>query len=70
MLEDRPPKRSFILLLYASYFCAGFGYVISATFIVVIVEAQESLQGQGELVWLMVGLAAAPACIMWDRIAR
>ncbi|WP_428624480.1 YbfB/YjiJ family MFS transporter [Sedimenticola sp.] len=69
-MEDRPPQRSWIILLFSSYFCAGFGYVISATFLVVIVEAEPRLQGYGELAWLVVGIAAAPACFIWDRIAR
>jgi len=69
-MEDRPPPRSWTILLFSSYFCAGFGYVISATFLVVIVEAEPALQGNGELAWLVVGLAAAPACFVWDRIAR
>jgi len=57
-------------LLFASYFCAGIGYVISATFLVAIIDQQVELQGNGNLVWLVTGLAAAPACIVWDRIAR
>ena len=69
-MEDKPPERSWMIILFASYFCAGFGYVISATFLVVIVEAVPALQGNGELAWLVVGVAAAPACFLWDRIAR
>ncbi len=69
-MEDHPPARNWMILLFASYFCAGFGYVISATFLVVIVEAEPALQGYGEPAWLVVGLAAAPACFIWDRIAR
>jgi MFS family permease len=69
-LVDNPPQRSWMLLLFAAYFCAGFGYVISATFLVAIVDNQPALSGKGSLVWLVTGLAAAPACIIWDRIAR
>jgi MFS family permease len=56
--------------MLSAYFCAGYGYVISATFIVAIVDRQEALQGLGPIVFLIVGLAAAPACIIWDLIAR
>jgi len=70
VLEDNPPPRNWLLILYAAYFCAGFGYVISATFLVTIVDSQPSLQGNGGMVWLITGLAATPACIFWDRIAR
>jgi len=70
VLTDSPPARSWMYLLFASYFCAGFGYVISATFLVAIVEGEPTTQGSGGLVWLVTGLAATPACIVWDRIAR
>lgn len=69
-LVDKPPEKSWMLLLYAAYFCAGIGYVISATFLVAIVDHQPALAGKGSLVWLITGIAAAPACILWDRIAR
>ena len=69
-LADNPPQKSWMRLLFATYFCAGFGYVISATFLVAIVDRQPALQGNGNLVWLVTGLAASPACIIWDRIAR
>ncbi len=69
-LVDNPPERSWMLLLYAAYFCAGIGYVISATFLVAIVDKQPALAGNGSLVWLITGIAAAPACILWDKIAR
>ncbi len=69
-LVDKPPSKSWMRILFAAYFCAGFGYVISATFLVAIVENQPSLQGSGSIVWLVTGLAAAPACVFWDRVAR
>ena len=69
-LVDKPPTKSWMRILFAAYFCAGFGYVISATFLVAIVENQSSLKGKGSIVWLVTGLAAAPACVFWDRIAR
>ncbi len=52
------------------YFCAGFGFVISATYIVAIVENQDELRGQGEMAFLILGVFAAPACIFWDLISR
>ena len=53
-----------------SYFAAGWGFVISATFTVVIVERQPALAGQGALAWALVGFAAMPAVFIWDRVAR
>lgn len=69
-LKDKPPPRLWLWTLYAAYFCAGFGYVISATFLVAIVEGQDAYRGSGGMVWLITGLAAAPACIIWDKVAR
>jgi len=69
-LVDKPPTKNWMTILFAAYFCAGFGYVISATFLVAIVENQPTLQGNGSIVWLVTGLSAAPACVFWDRIAR
>ena len=69
-LTDRPPGRAFIGLLMAAYFCAGIGYVVSATFIVAIVDALPGLQGRGTVVFLWLGLASAPACVLWDLLAR
>jgi predicted MFS family arabinose efflux permease len=57
-------------LLIASYFFAGIGFVISATFLVAATEKQPALAGQGAFVWIVVGLAAIPATFAWDRIAR
>jgi len=69
-MHDCPPERRWMLVLYTAYFCAGFGYVVSATFLVTIVDLQTDLQGKGSLIWLLTGLAATPACVIWDRIAR
>lgn len=69
-LVDQPPGRLFLTLLLVAYFCAGIGYVVSATFIVAIVEALPGLAGYGTWVFLVVGLAAAPGCIFWDLLAR
>jgi MFS family permease len=52
-----PPRLG--LLLPAAYFCAGVGYVISATFLVAIVVRQPGMAGGGNLTWVVVGLAAA-----------
>ena len=67
---DTPPSLLFLRLFMAAYFCAGFGYVITATFIVAIVDALPGLSGKGTWVFLAIGLAAGPSCILWDFIAR
>jgi predicted MFS family arabinose efflux permease len=69
-LEDKPPSALFMRLFMASYFCAGVGYVVSATFIVAIINHLPGLEGLGNLVFLAIGIGAAPSCINWDLIAR
>ncbi len=64
------PSRRWMGLMLAAYFCAGWGFVINATFTVAIVERQPLLAGQGPLAWLLVGLAGVPAVFAWDRVAR
>ncbi len=55
--------------LAAAYGLAGFGYIVNATFLPVILRGQagsaaEALQG-----WLLVGLAALPATALWVRLS-
>jgi len=69
-LQDKPPSPLYLRVFMAAYFCAGFGYVVSVTFIVAIVNQLPGLAGRGNLVFLAIGIGAAPACINWDFIAR
>ena len=64
------PKPLFLRLFMAYYFCAGVGYVVTATFIVAIVDRLPGLADRGAWVFLFIGLGGAPACIIWDLIAR
>lgn len=64
-----PPGRRWRALLIAAYFCAGFGFVVSATFIVAILEQTPALYGRGSWVWVLVGLTAVPSTFGWDRLA-
>lgn len=63
-------SRRWAWTMLTSYFAAGWGFVISATFTVAIVEREPALAGLGPLAWAMVGLAAMPAVFIWDLVAR
>ena len=63
-------SRRWTWTMVTSYFAAGWGFVISATFTVAIVEREPALAGVGPLAWAMVGLAAMPAVFIWDLVAR
>ncbi len=55
--------------LVLSYGCLGFGYVITATFIVAMLREGPGGRGAETVVWLIVGLTAAPSVVVWSRIS-
>jgi predicted MFS family arabinose efflux permease len=56
--------------LSIAYGFFGFGYVITATFIVAMARRLEHAALLEALTWLIVGLAAAPSVFMWQRVAQ
>jgi len=59
-----------LLALIVAYGLFGFGYVITATFLVAIVREAPELRSIEPFVWLAVGLAAAPSVLLWNGIGR
>ncbi|MCL5776674.1 YbfB/YjiJ family MFS transporter [Limibaculum sp. FT325] len=53
--------------LVAAYAALGFGYVVTATFIVAILREGPSGRLGETVVWLIVGLAAIPSVWLWTR---
>lgn len=51
--------------LVVAYFLLGFGYIITATFISVLVRQIPELQWMQSIVWLVVGIAAIPSVAFW-----
>lgn len=51
--------------LMAAYGLFGFGYVVTATFIVVIVKTYSAARPVAPFVWLLFGLAAVPSVWLW-----
>ena len=56
--------------LLVSYFLEGVGYIVIGTFLVAAVSAGSSAGEVGPLVWVVVGVAAAPSVALWTRCAR
>jgi predicted MFS family arabinose efflux permease len=64
----KPDHRMIRLVL--AYGLFGFGYVITATFISTIARSTPALHAIEPLVWLAVGLAAAPSVALWVAVGR
>jgi len=62
-------RRNGLWRLVLAYGCLGFGYVITATFIVAMLREGPGGRGAETLVWLIVGLTAAPSVVAWGRIS-
>lgn len=67
-LEDNIPAPAFMRLFMLAYFAAGIAFAVGTTYIVAQVATYNG--GNGMLAFLIMGIAAAPACIVWDYIAR
>ncbi|WP_438969829.1 YbfB/YjiJ family MFS transporter [Methylophaga sp.] len=68
-MHHKSASRRWMQLMVGAYFCAGVGYVISATFIVAILEGMPALNGKEDWIWVLLGIAAVPSCLMWDWIS-
>src|SRR5262249_59440307 len=59
-----------LIRLILAYGLFGFGYVVTATFLIAIIRGQPSLKPFEPIAWLVVGLAGAPSIWIWNIIGR
>ncbi|PFO02319.1 MFS transporter [Bacillus sp. AFS076308] len=69
IITQSPPNKWLIWLIIA-YGLEGLGYIVTGTFIVSIAEKTSYFQKGATLVWMMVGLAAIPSCLIWSILAK
>ncbi|MGZ9817455.1 YbfB/YjiJ family MFS transporter [Peribacillus simplex] len=69
MIVKVPPTKWLIWLIIA-YGLEGLGYIVTGTFIVSIAEKTSYFHNGATLVWMMVGLAAIPSCLIWSLVAK
>jgi predicted MFS family arabinose efflux permease len=61
-------RRLFSLII--AYGLFGFGYIITATFLVALVRQNPDIRPVEPAVWIVFGLAAAPSVALWNRLSR
>lgn len=68
---DHPfPARALLLKLIIAYGLFGFGYVVTATFIVAMARRLEQAHLIEPVTWVVVGLLAVPSVPLWQRVAQ
>ncbi|WP_019423469.1 YbfB/YjiJ family MFS transporter [Paenibacillus sp. OSY-SE] len=68
--QDSTGNRGMLMRLIVAYGCEGMGYIVSATFLVAIVEQMPEVREFSALSWVFVGVAAAPSCWIWSWIEK
>jgi predicted MFS family arabinose efflux permease len=68
--EPKLPRDPGLTKLIVAYGIFGFGYIVTATFLVAIVRAGEGGRLLEQAVWLVTGLAALPSVYLWGAASR
>jgi predicted MFS family arabinose efflux permease len=68
--EPRLPRSLPLAKITIAYGIFGFGYIITATFLVAIVRQGEGGPAFEAVVWLVTGLAGFPSVYLWQPVVR
>jgi len=64
----KPRSKPFLAWLTVAYFCEGFGFIVSGTFLVSIISSFTGSLSSANHTWIIVGIAAAPSGIAWSYL--
>lgn len=64
------PPAKWLPWLIAAYGLEGLGYIVTGTFIVSIAEKTSNMSNDPTFIWMIVGFAAIPSCILWSLLAK
>ena len=64
------PARAALAGLAAAHGLFGFGYVITATFLVTIVRDTVAIRPLEPWIWVLVGIATIPSVPLWQRLGQ
>jgi predicted MFS family arabinose efflux permease len=67
---DTAPMDRRLQALILAYGLCGFGYVVTATFLLVIVRETDAIGATEPVAWLIVGVAAALSVPSWSRVEK
>lgn len=67
-LPAKAPLASGFWFLLVAYGLFGFGYIITATFIVAMVRGSREIAGLEPYIWVMFGLSAVPSVALWTGL--
>lgn len=67
---DHRAARRVLGRLFAAYALEGLGYIVTGTFLPTIVERAPGSRGLGAAIWIVVGLAAMPAGVVWAAVGE
>jgi predicted MFS family arabinose efflux permease len=62
--------RGGVITMIAAYGLFGFGYVITATFLVTIVRQSPGIRPSELWIWMLFGIAAIPSVPLWQWLGR
>ncbi|MCY9656758.1 YbfB/YjiJ family MFS transporter [Paenibacillus chondroitinus] len=67
--EQSSGIRRILIWLTIAYGLEGLGYIVTGTYLVAYAKTVSNLPNIASLSWILVGIAGAPSCILWSKLA-